>query len=123
MAYTIGFIGLGKMGNPMCRRLSGRGHALVVHDIAPQALAAVAGLQPVVAASPAEVAAKADVEINSKDVDIACALAQELHVPLFLGSVVQNVLRSIRMETGPDADFLSFVPKYERWSGVDLPNK
>jgi 3-hydroxyisobutyrate dehydrogenase-like beta-hydroxyacid dehydrogenase len=64
----------------------------------------------------------ATMEINSKDVDIACSLAQELHVPLFLGSVVQNILRSIMMETGPDADFLSFVPKYEQWSGVDLPN-
>jgi 3-hydroxyisobutyrate dehydrogenase-like beta-hydroxyacid dehydrogenase len=289
MAYTIGFIGVGKMGNPMCRRLAERGHSLVVYDVSAEAVAALRDLTPAVAGSPAEVARQTDLvflslpksahveavalgenglheagrsglvivdttsgepsttrrvaarlaekgvqyidaavsggprgalagtlkmmvggpedlvetyrplfadlsnnfhylgevgaghvmktcsnlandinvlgqtealllavkagldprraaeaigagifstfvlaeggrkqigatmEINSKDVDIACRLAQELNVPLFLGSAVQNVLRSIMMETGPDADFLSFVPKYEQWTDVRLP--
>ncbi|MGE5095984.1 MAG: 3-hydroxyisobutyrate dehydrogenase [Betaproteobacteria bacterium] len=33
---NIGFIGLGNMGNPMCRNLLRHGHALRVHDVVPE---------------------------------------------------------------------------------------
>jgi 3-hydroxyisobutyrate dehydrogenase len=36
----IGFIGLGKMGGPMVRRLMGAGYAVAAHDIRPDAVAA-----------------------------------------------------------------------------------
>jgi 3-hydroxyisobutyrate dehydrogenase len=32
----IGFIGLGNMGNPMCRNLLKNGHALKVYDVVPE---------------------------------------------------------------------------------------
>ena len=32
----IGFVGLGHMGNPMCRNLLKHGHALKVHDVVPE---------------------------------------------------------------------------------------
>ncbi len=38
MAETIGFIGLGTIGNPMSRRVLGAGYTLVAYDIQPQAL-------------------------------------------------------------------------------------
>ncbi len=34
----VGFIGLGKMGHPMARRLSGAGYRIVAHDLDPNAL-------------------------------------------------------------------------------------
>jgi 3-hydroxyisobutyrate dehydrogenase len=34
----IAFIGLGNMGNPMCRNLAKAGHALRVHDVVPEAV-------------------------------------------------------------------------------------
>src|SRR6267154_207918 len=34
----VGFVGLGKMGHPMARRLSGAGYRIVAHDLDPNAL-------------------------------------------------------------------------------------
>jgi 3-hydroxyisobutyrate dehydrogenase-like beta-hydroxyacid dehydrogenase len=39
MSDTVGFIGLGKMGGPMVRRLLAQGYAMCVHDVAEAALA------------------------------------------------------------------------------------
>lgn len=58
-----GFIGLGNMGAPMVRRLSGLGRALVVHDVDADkmaALAATAGPGVQRCASPADVAHAAE---------------------------------------------------------------
>ncbi len=38
VSEEIGFIGVGTIGGPMARRLLERGHALVVHDVRPEAL-------------------------------------------------------------------------------------
>ncbi len=50
----IGMVGLGRMGANMVRRLMGGGHECVVHDLAPQAVAALAAEGAVGAASPKE---------------------------------------------------------------------
>lgn len=39
----IGFIGLGNMGNPMCRNLLRQGHSLRVHDVVPELVKKLAG--------------------------------------------------------------------------------
>ncbi len=38
MAETVGFIGLGNIGNPMARRVLGAGFPLVGYDVRPEAL-------------------------------------------------------------------------------------
>ena len=59
---TVGFIGLGKMGLPMARRLQDAGLTLIVYDIMPQACQDIAGHSNTqVAATIAEVGQKADV--------------------------------------------------------------
>jgi 3-hydroxyisobutyrate dehydrogenase-like beta-hydroxyacid dehydrogenase len=55
-APPIGIIGLGAMGQAVAARLLDQGHSLAVHDIRPEAAAALAGRGARVAASPAEVA-------------------------------------------------------------------
>ena len=36
----VGFIGVGHMGGPMCRNIIKGGHQVMVHDLAPEAVAA-----------------------------------------------------------------------------------
>ncbi len=62
---TIGFIGLGNMGNPMCGRLLDAGHQLVVHDIDEDAVKPMADRQARVMGSPKDVADAADVVFAS----------------------------------------------------------
>jgi 3-hydroxyisobutyrate dehydrogenase-like beta-hydroxyacid dehydrogenase len=57
----LGFIGLGTMGGVMAARLADAGHALLVHDTSPAALAALVEKGAVAAASPAEVASGAEI--------------------------------------------------------------
>ncbi len=58
MTGPVGFIGLGQMGGRMARRLLAHGQALVVCDIAPQALAPFQQMGVPVADSPAELASR-----------------------------------------------------------------
>ncbi|MBP2313396.1 NAD(P)-dependent oxidoreductase [Azospirillum soli] len=60
---TVGFIGLGLMGRPMARNLAKAGASLVIHSRSPGPIEELAkeGMSP--AASPAEVAARADAVI------------------------------------------------------------
>ena len=60
MPGTVGFIGLGAMGNPMALDLVKRGFSLVVHDIDPVKAERWRTRGAALAPSPAEVAAKAD---------------------------------------------------------------
>jgi 3-hydroxyisobutyrate dehydrogenase len=46
MGLDIGFIGLGRMGAPMARRLAGAGHRLHVYDVVPEAVARFAADTP-----------------------------------------------------------------------------
>ena len=43
MSERIAFIGLGKMGQPMVRRLLGAGYSVAGHDVSPAAVAALSG--------------------------------------------------------------------------------
>jgi 3-hydroxyisobutyrate dehydrogenase-like beta-hydroxyacid dehydrogenase len=62
---TIGFIGVGRMGLPMATRLIAAGHPLVAFDVQGQALGAIAAAGATVAASPAEVASRAEIVMAS----------------------------------------------------------
>lgn len=61
MTVTVGFIGTGRMGAPMCRHIMAAGYPLVAFDRSATALEAVAGQGARTAGSAAEVAALADV--------------------------------------------------------------
>jgi 3-hydroxyisobutyrate dehydrogenase len=54
----IGFVGLGKMGLPMARRIIEGGHAVIAFDVSSAALDEAAGFGAQRAGSPAEVAAR-----------------------------------------------------------------
>jgi 3-hydroxyisobutyrate dehydrogenase len=54
----IGFVGLGHMGNPMCRNLLKNGHTLKAYDIVPELLKKLAGGNGCEAASSAQDAAR-----------------------------------------------------------------
>jgi 3-hydroxyisobutyrate dehydrogenase-like beta-hydroxyacid dehydrogenase len=56
----IGFIGLGKMGLPMARRLVAAGHRLIVHDTRREAVDTLVALGAEAAASPRDVADRAE---------------------------------------------------------------
>src|SRR3954469_16770860 len=56
----IGFIGLGKMGFPMARRLIEAGHRLLVHDQRKEAVDRLVALGAQAASSPKEVADRAE---------------------------------------------------------------
>lgn len=62
---TVGFIGVGRMGQPMASRLLAAGHPLVACDVQGQALSAIAGKGAQTAASPAEVAERAELVLVS----------------------------------------------------------
>ena len=62
---TIGFIGVGRMGQPMASRLIAAGHPVVAYDIQGQALSAIANKGAATASSPAEVASRAEIVMTS----------------------------------------------------------
>jgi 3-hydroxyisobutyrate dehydrogenase-like beta-hydroxyacid dehydrogenase len=62
---TIGFIGVGRMGQPMAARLLAAGHKLVAYDVQGQALSAIAAKGAETAKSPAEVASRAEIVMTS----------------------------------------------------------
>jgi 3-hydroxyisobutyrate dehydrogenase-like beta-hydroxyacid dehydrogenase len=61
----IGFIGLGKMGQPMARRLIEAGHKLVVYDTRNDAVVPLVALGAKVASSPADVADRVETVMAS----------------------------------------------------------
>jgi 3-hydroxyisobutyrate dehydrogenase-like beta-hydroxyacid dehydrogenase len=62
---TIGFIGVGRMGQPMASRLMAAGHPVVAYDVQGQALSAIAVKGAKTAGSPAEVASRAEIVMAS----------------------------------------------------------
>jgi 2-hydroxy-3-oxopropionate reductase len=60
MSQTVGFIGLGVMGRPMAKNLIARGYALVVHNRSQPAVDDLVAVGAARAASPADVARRAD---------------------------------------------------------------
>jgi len=65
MAKEVGFIGLGRMGEPMALRLVAAGYQLVVHDIRSESVAALVAKGARAAKSPAEVASTVDTVLLS----------------------------------------------------------
>jgi 3-hydroxyisobutyrate dehydrogenase-like beta-hydroxyacid dehydrogenase len=72
---TIGFIGVGRMGQPMASRLIAAGHPVVAYDVQGQALSAIANKGAETASSPADVAARAEIVMASLPVP---AVVQEV---------------------------------------------
>lgn len=70
----IGFIGLGRMGHPMCRNLLKAGYALTVYDVVPAKVRALADLGARPAASVPEAAAGADLTLSMILDDAALAV-------------------------------------------------
>jgi len=62
---TIGFVGLGNMGLPMCANLVADGHDVVAFDLRPEPLAEVAAAGARSASEAAEAAAAADILLTS----------------------------------------------------------
>lgn len=61
MTQVIGFVGLGRMGGPMSRRLIDAGHRLAVFDANAEAVAPVESAGAVIAASPEAIGHAADI--------------------------------------------------------------
>jgi 3-hydroxyisobutyrate dehydrogenase-like beta-hydroxyacid dehydrogenase len=61
MPQKVGFIGLGRMGQPFATNVVQAGFDLVVHDLRPEAVAALVTMGAKAAASAAEVAQQADI--------------------------------------------------------------
>jgi len=62
---NIGFIGLGRMGGPMARRILKGGHRLLVHDLRREACSALVADGARACATPAEVAGHAEMVLTS----------------------------------------------------------
>lgn len=62
---TIGFVGLGNMGGPMCRRLAGAGHRVIAFDLDPGALGTAVAGGAIAGASAADCATQADLFLTS----------------------------------------------------------
>lgn len=62
---TVGFIGVGRMGMPMASRLVAAGYRLVAYDVQGQALSAIVNKGAEKAASPADVASRAEIVLAS----------------------------------------------------------
>jgi 2-hydroxy-3-oxopropionate reductase len=60
----VGFIGLGIMGKPMSRNLIKAGHQVVVYDIVPESVAAIAAAGASAGKSAKDVAARSDITIT-----------------------------------------------------------
>jgi 3-hydroxyisobutyrate dehydrogenase-like beta-hydroxyacid dehydrogenase len=81
----IGFIGLGKMGTPMARRLIEAGHRLTVFDTAAQALDRLVALGAQAAASPKDIADRCETVLASLP-----SLQASLDVATGAGGVIEG---------------------------------
>jgi 3-hydroxyisobutyrate dehydrogenase-like beta-hydroxyacid dehydrogenase len=86
-----GFIGLGTMGAPMARNILAKGHELVVFDVVPQSMSSVTVAGARAAASPRDVAQRADFIItmlpDSPDVERVAAGPDGILAGIRAGSV------------------------------------
>lgn len=65
MSLNLGFIGIGRMGNPMARRLLAAGHEVHVYDPSAEAVAQLVEQGAKAASSPADVASKVQIVLLS----------------------------------------------------------
>ena len=61
----LGFVGVGRMGGPMCGRLLDAGYSLCVYDRDPNATAPLAARGARIASSPGEVASAVEIVLMS----------------------------------------------------------
>src|SRR5689334_9390575 len=83
----VGFIGVGMMGNPMCRRILGAGFPLTVHDMRSSAVDELVKAGAKKAGSPREVTEVSDVILTSLPTQRACD-------EVYLGS--NGILKGVR---------------------------
>lgn len=62
---VVGFVGVGRMGGPMASRLLDAGYELCIHDVSAEAMKPFAARGAQIAASPAEVASRAEIVLVS----------------------------------------------------------
>jgi 3-hydroxyisobutyrate dehydrogenase-like beta-hydroxyacid dehydrogenase len=89
MAKQVGFIGLGRMGEPMALRLVAAGYELVVYDVRPESVAALTAKGARAAASPAEVASAVDTVLLSLPTP---PIVREVAAKVGSGSKVKTVI-------------------------------
>ena len=89
MAKQVGFIGLGRMGEPMALRLVAAGYELVVYDVRPESVAALTAKGARAAASPAEVASAVDTVLLSLPTP---PIVREVAAKVSSGSKVKTVI-------------------------------
>ena len=65
MRSRLGFVGVGNMGEPICRHLLEGGYELLIYDADPEALARLSDTPAVPAASPEALATEADIVLLS----------------------------------------------------------
>ena len=65
MKPRLGFVGLGNMGEPMCRQLLAAGYGILVHDADPAAGAKLEGTAAEPAKDLQDLASEADVVLHS----------------------------------------------------------
>jgi 3-hydroxyisobutyrate dehydrogenase len=100
-ALTVGFIGLGRMGSPMARRLVEGGHRVLGFDLAPEALAHLveAGGEPVHSAGEAATADVVVLMLPDSDVVTAVLHGDDVVAALASGSIVIDMSSSEPMRT------------------------
>ena len=89
----IGFIGLGKMGLPMARRLIEAKHQLVVFDQRKEAVDRLVALGAQTALSPKEVAERTDVSIQSTGEFVVAVI-----VKLLFAQIVRTKTRVLHFD-------------------------
>jgi 4-hydroxybutyrate dehydrogenase / sulfolactaldehyde 3-reductase len=118
---TIGFIGLGNMGRPMASNLVRKGFALVVYDVVPAPVEALATLGARRAATVADVAASSDIVItmlpDSAVVDEVVAGANGVLAHARHGSVIMDMSTIDPLVT----DRLAAAARTQRVAFVDAP--
>jgi len=122
-ATPIGFIGLGRMGQPMARRLRQAGHTLVVHDADPQAVATATAADARVhaCATPAQVAQNADLIITI--LPTSAIVEQVLTGPTGVFSALRADAVIIEMSSGAPAATQALAREARQYGGhlVDAP--
>src|SRR5215470_1510880 len=87
---TLGFVGVGRMGSHMARRLVSAGHKVVVYDADPRALQRATESGADAAHSPADVASQAEIVMASLPTpDIVKSVALSATEGLVLGSKIK----------------------------------
>ncbi|MEE9285662.1 MAG: NAD(P)-dependent oxidoreductase [Dehalococcoidia bacterium] len=91
----VGFIGVGKMGNPMATHIRQAGHELAVHDVQEEAATSLLELGARWAGSPKEAASDADVVFMSlpmpRDVQAVCLGPDGIIEGIPRGSIVADL--------------------------------